>query len=31
VRGARETVEKETVETTNLHHLQRDGKGFLGS
>jgi hypothetical protein len=26
VRGPRETVEKETVETTNLHYLQRDGK-----
>jgi hypothetical protein len=26
VRGSRETVEKQTVETTSLHHLQRDGK-----
>jgi len=25
VRGSRETVEKQTVETTSLHHLQRDG------
>jgi len=24
--GPRETVEKEVVETTSLHHLQRDGK-----
>ena len=26
--GPRETVEKETVETTNLHYLQRDGYRF---
>jgi len=26
VRGPRETVEKQTVETTSLHHLRRDGK-----
>jgi hypothetical protein len=25
VRGPRETVEKETVETTSPHHLRRDG------
>jgi hypothetical protein len=25
VREPRETVEKQTVETTSLHHLQRDG------
>ena len=25
VRGFRETAEKQTVETTSLHHLQRDG------
>ena len=31
VRGPRETVEKEMVEAPSLYHLQRDGKGFLGS
>jgi len=25
VRGPRETAEKQTVETTSLHHLRRDG------
>jgi len=24
--GPRETTKKETVETTSLHHLQRDGE-----